>query len=198
VVTCFFAAFFTPRWVSLRRCASKTQEGSSVNHALMLAHATPSRSFVMKTSRILSTAIACIALSTHAWAADTESTPARNAQIDHFVVGKKAVDDKKWSQAVDAFNKVVAANPKNADAYNYLGFSYRWMDKYPEAFAAYGKALALDPNHKGALNYSGIAYLKSGQRAKAEEQLQRLQNICASCEETAGLSKALSEASAGK
>ncbi len=128
------------------------------------------------------------------FAADTETTPVRNAQVDDFKVGKAAVDAKNWQQAVDSFSKVVAKDPKNADAYNYLGFSYRWLDRYEQAFDAYGKALALDPNHKGALNYSGIAYLKSGQKDKAQAQLTRLQTVCASCEETAGLAKALGEA----
>jgi Flp pilus assembly protein TadD len=94
---------------------------------------------------------------------------------------------------VSSFNKVVAKNPKNADAYNYLGYSNRWMGKYDEAFAAYGKALALDPNHKGALEYSGIAYLKTNQKAQADAQLAKLQAICATCEETRDLAKAVAE-----
>ncbi len=140
----------------------------------------------------------CAALATlsasPSFAADTETTPARNAQVDDFKVGKAAVDAKNWQQAVDSFSKVVAKDPKNADAYNYLGFSLRWLDRYDQAFAAYDKALALDPNHKGALNYSGIAYIKSGQKDKAQAQLTRLQTVCANCEETAGLAKALADA----
>jgi Flp pilus assembly protein TadD len=151
------------------------------------------------TSRITSSlftvaALSCLALTTQVWAADTDSTPVRNAQIDSFAIGKKAIEDKKWQQAVDAFNKVVAADPKNADAFNYLGFANRWLDKYPEAFAAYNKALALDPAHKGALNYSGIAYLKSGQKAKAQEQLAKLSQLCAQCEETTQLAQAIASA----
>ena len=63
-----------------------------------------------------------------------------------------AIDAKNWELAVDSFNKVVAQDPKNADAYNYLGYSNRWLGRYDAAFAAYDRALALDPNHKGALN----------------------------------------------
>jgi Flp pilus assembly protein TadD len=94
---------------------------------------------------------------------------------------------------VSSFNKVVAKNPKNADAYNYLGYSNRWLGKYDEAFAAYGKALALDPKHKGALEYSGIAYLKTNQKAQADAQLAKLQAICANCEETRDLAKAVAD-----
>ena len=134
-----------------------------------------------------------LALSGAALAADLQSTPVENARQDDFAAGKKAMDAKKWAEAVSSFSKVVAQNPKNADAYNYLGYSNRWLGKYDEAFAAYNKALALDPKHRGALEYSGIAYLKTGQKAQAEAQLAKLKAICANCEETTDLAKAVAE-----
>lgn len=139
-------------------------------------------------------ALAASSAFTASYAADIDTTPVANAKIDEFAIGKKAIEDKKWQQAVDSFSKVVKQDPKNADAFNYLGYSNRWLGRYPDAFAAYDKALALDPKHKGALEYSGIAYLKIGQKAKAEQQLAKLQSICATCEETKDLAKALSEA----
>ncbi len=126
-------------------------------------------------------------------AADFQSTPMENARIDDFAAGQKALAAKNWSEAASSFSKVVAKNPKNADAYNYLGYSNRWLGKYDEAFAAYNKALTLDPKHKGALEYSGIAYLKTGQKAQAEAQLAKLQAICATCEETTDLAKAVAD-----
>jgi Flp pilus assembly protein TadD len=153
----------------------------------------------MNTSRIQHLVLAFAAFTaasalTASYAADTDTTPVANAKSDDFAVGKKAIDSKNWQQAADSFSKVVAKDPKNADAFNYLGYSNRWLGRFPEAFAAYDKALALDPKHKGALEYSGIAYLKSGQKDKAEQQLAKLQTICATCEETKDLAKALSEA----
>ncbi len=143
--------------------------------------------------RAVALAVVVAVASASACAADTDTTPAANSRIDDFTAGKKAIEEKKWQQAVDSFTKVVAHDPKNADAYNYLGFSNRWLNRYPEAFAAYDKALALDPEHKGALNYSGIAYLKNGQKDKAEAQLTRLKTVCATCDETTQLAKALAE-----
>lgn len=135
-----------------------------------------------------------LALACGVHAADTETTPVQNVQIDDFAAGKKAIDAKNWKSASDSFAKVVAKDSRNADAYNYLGFSLRWQNRYDEAFAAYDKALALDPNHKGALHYSGIAYLKSGKKALAETQLARLKAVCAGCEETVQLGKAVAQA----
>lgn len=124
-------------------------------------------------------------------AADTSPASVESAKLDDFAIGKKAIAAKKWALAADSFKKVVADNPKNADGYNLLGYSSRWLGKYDEAFAAYDKALAIDPKHKGALEYSGVAYLKVNQKAKAEEQLAKLKAICTTCEETTDLTKAI-------
>ncbi|MDP3171400.1 MAG: hypothetical protein Q8M91_13780, partial [Polaromonas sp.] len=80
-----------------------------------------------------------LALASAALAADFQSTPVENARLDDFAAGKKALAAKKWADAASSFSKVVAQNPKNADAWNYLGYSNRWLGKYDEAFAAYGK-----------------------------------------------------------
>ena len=138
---------------------------------------------------VLSLLVAGIAQT--ALAADSSPAPtaAEAVKADNFAVGKKALSAKNWSLAAESFKKVVADNPKNVDGYNLLGYSSRWLGKYDEAFAAYDKALALDPKHKGALEYSGIAYLKVKQKDKAEAQLAKLKNICATCEETVDLAK---------
>ena len=126
-------------------------------------------------------------------AADTTPTPFVSAKPDDFAAGKKAVDAKNWTAAVDSFKKAVAADPKNPDAHNMLGYSYRAMGKFDESFAAYDKALAIDPKHKGALEYSGMGYLKTNQKAKAEAQLLKLTAICAGCPETTSLAKAVAD-----
>jgi Flp pilus assembly protein TadD len=129
-----------------------------------------------------------------AHAAEIETTPAVNAVDRDFAAGKKAVEAKRWKDAVGYFNKVVARDSKNADAYNMLGYSYRWLDQMDESFAAYGRALALDPNHRGANEYIGKAYLKVGNVAKAEEHLARLQAICgANCAEYRDLAGAIAQ-----
>lgn len=134
-----------------------------------------------------------IALASPVMAADTSPTPVEAAKPDDFAIGKKAVDAKNWTAAVESFKNAVSANPKNPDAHNMLGYSYRALGKFDDSFAAYNKALAIDPKHKGALEYSGMGYLKTNQKAKAEAQLVKLQAICAGCPETASLAKAVAE-----
>lgn len=138
-------------------------------------------------------ALTCLAIGLTAGvqAADTSPEPVASQTPDDFAVGKKAIAAKNWTLAAESFKKVVASDPKNADGYNLLGYSSRWLGKYNEAFAAYDKALALDPKHKGALEYSGVAYLKVNQKVKAEAQLAKLKVLCATCEETTDLAKAI-------
>ena len=147
----------------------------------------------MNCYRIFMTAALAACVSGLAVSADTPSVTSQEQVIDEMAVGRQAVQNKNWTQAVTSFKKAVIENPKNADAHNLLGYSHRALGKFDDAFAAYDKALALDPKHKGALEYSGLGYLKTNQKAKAEAQLAKLKTICASCTETASLAKAVAD-----
>ena len=96
----------------------------------------------------------------------------------NFALGKAAIDAKEWAKAIGLFNVVVAKDPQNADAFNYLGFAYRNQGNYDEAFKQYNVALTINPRHRGAHEYVGEAYLKVGDIKKAEEHLARLDSIC--------------------
>ena len=138
-------------------------------------------------------------LGTVAYAAESESTPSVSSINRDYAAGKQAVDKKDWATAVASFRKVTVAQPSNADAYNMLGYSLRWMGKMDEAFAAYDRALKIDPKHKGALEYSGIAYLKANDPEKANAQLTKLETIAGkNSEEYRDLAKAISEYNASK
>jgi len=91
---------------------------------------------------------------------------------------EKAVQAKDWNKAIGLLNRVVADSPKNADAYNYLGYSHRKLGNRDQALAYYNHALYLDPNHRGALEYLGELYLDMSDLPKAEEQLAKLARVC--------------------
>jgi tetratricopeptide (TPR) repeat protein len=112
----------------------------------------------------------------------------------NYTIGKKAAEAMDWQVALEAFEKVAAKEPSNANAQNYLGYVNRKMGKLDLAFKYYDEALRLDPKHKGAHEYVGEAYLMAGNVAKAEEHLQALDRICFfSCEEFRDLKKAIAE-----
>ena len=126
-----------------------------------------------------------------AMAASTSSTSTQ-PKASNFERGVKAVESAKYKKASKLFSKVVAAEPDNADAWNYLGFSSRNLKKFDQALSAYQKALAIDPEHRGANEYLGELYLQTGDLARAKERLVKLDDICPSgCEELDDLKSAI-------
>ncbi|MGL5001912.1 MAG: tetratricopeptide repeat protein [Casimicrobium sp.] len=127
-------------------------------------------------------------------AADTPSTPVETAKLSAYEEGSAAIKRKDWAAAAKHFEAAVAAAPKNADAHNMLGYSYRWLGKHKEAFASYDRAFAIDPGHRGAHEYAGVAHLKQKNIEKARWHLSQLEKICAKqCEEYKDLERAVGE-----
>jgi tetratricopeptide (TPR) repeat protein len=123
-----------------------------------------------------------------------ESTAPAVPEDPDYVAGKRAVEVGNWQAALDAFNKVAAKDPGNANAQNYLGYTYRKSGKLDLAFKHYEEALRLNPKHRGAHEYMGEAYLMTDNLAKAEEHLQALDRLCFfGCEEYSELKKAVAE-----
>jgi len=126
-----------------------------------------------------------------AYAMGSDETPETVANSD-FSVGRSAIDRKDWNAAIAAFEKVVAKDKKNADAYNWLGYACRKAGKLDSAFKYYDAALAIYPKHRGAHEYIGEAYLMAKNPDKAEEHLATLARLCNSnCEEYKDLRQAI-------
>ena len=97
-----------------------------------------------------------------------------------------------YSRAIELLQKAVASDAQNADAWNYLGFSQRKLEKFDQALGAYRKALAIDPDHRGANEYLGELYLQTGELEKAKERLRKLDDVCFfGCEEFDDLKQAI-------
>jgi Flp pilus assembly protein TadD len=111
-----------------------------------------------------------------------------------FIAAEHLVKEQRFEEALLLLKQVLAQDPGNADAYNYLAFSQRKLGRFEEAFANYMRALDLDPDHMGAREYLGELYLQLGRRDKAEEQLSRLMMLCPlGCEARDDLARAISE-----
>jgi Flp pilus assembly protein TadD len=104
---------------------------------------------------------------------------------------KRTIDSAKYLDAIKMLKKYIRKDANSADAYNYLGFSYRKSGNLPEAFKAYNKALMLDPKHLGAHEYLGEAYLMNKEPEKARVMLSKLKTLCGNCEEYRDLEKAI-------
>ena len=148
---------------------------------------------VTKSFWIVVLALALISPVMAAGSSSTSRLPDRpRAQSSDYDVGVKAVQAGDYQRALASLQKTVQADPRNADAWNYIGFSQRNLQRFDESLAAYQKALAINPNHRGANEYLGELYLKTGDLEKAREQLSRLQSLCpGGCEEYDDLKKAV-------
>lgn len=143
---------------------------------------------------LLITLIAGFVLATGAWAAGSSSSSSapRISKNDTYDKAVRAVNSGDYRGAVTMLKDVVASDARNADAWNYLGFSNRKLKHYDNALAAYQEALAINPDHRGANEYLGELYLDMGNLPKAKERLQRLDDVCTfGCEEYDDLKAAI-------
>ena len=124
-------------------------------------------------------------------AAGWDSKPA-DKQDPNYVEAKKLMDAGDFTGAVPLLEQVVAADPKDADAFNYLGFSQRKSGDRDGALVNYRKALVLEPEHRGANEYLGELYLEMGEVDKAKERLEVLDDACFfGCDEYRDLKEAI-------
>ncbi len=124
---------------------------------------------VVLTLGLISTAMA-------AGSSSSSSRPA--AKPSTYQQGVSAVKAGDFARALGLLQKVVQANPRDADAWNYIGFSQLNLKQYDESLKSYDKALAVNPEHRGAIEYLGELYLKMGDLEKARERLQKLDDLC--------------------
>ena len=106
-----------------------------------------------------------------------DSTSTKKDDSD-YAQAVKLVDAGDYARAIPLLQKSIAADPTNADAHNYLGFSHRKLGNVDVALTHYGKALELKPKHRGANEYLGELYLDLGQMDKAKQRLKVLDDAC--------------------
>ncbi|HWR36473.1 MAG TPA: tetratricopeptide repeat protein [Clostridia bacterium] len=106
--------------------------------------------------------------------ADELSSRQEEKEYVSFVAGSIYERQKKYDQAEASFRRVLAADPRNATALNYLG--YMLADRgtrLEEALGYIRKAVQLDPQNGAYLDSLGWAYYKIGNYELAEENLRK-------------------------
>lgn len=102
------------------------------------------------------------------------STKPDEKEYVNFILASIYERQKKYDQAEDTFKKVIANDPNNAVALNYLG--YMLADRglrLEEALGYIKKAVQLDPQNGAYLDSLGWAYYKMGNYDLAEENLRK-------------------------
>ena len=122
---------------------------------------------------------------------EPEAIGIQQSAADKYREAVAAIENKNYEKALGLLRGVLDEERGNANALNYMGYSYRKLGKYDLAISFYQQALRSDANHKGAHEYLGEAYLELNQPDKAKVHLDRLAQICgASCEEYRDLKEA--------
>ena len=95
-----------------------------------------------------------------------------------FVRAKQMIEARDYKNAVPLLQQVVQKDPRNADAYNLMGYATRAGGNPNGSLQYYQQALAIDPKHIGANEYLGEAYLMLDRPAEADQMLARLDSLC--------------------
>jgi predicted Zn-dependent protease len=125
--------------------------------------------------------------------------PAKPAADPAFDRAKAMIEAKDYKGALPLLQQVVAREPKNADAYNLMGYATRKSGDPNGSLQYYTQALSIDPKHLGANEYIGEAYLMLDQPQQAEQHLARLDSLCVfGCIEQRTLKAAIASYKAGR
>ncbi len=102
------------------------------------------------------------------------STKQEEKDYANFIAGSIYERQKKYDEAESYFRKVLASDPKNATALNYLG--YMLADRgtrLEEALSLIRRAVALDPQNGAYLDSLGWVHFKMGKYDLAEAALRK-------------------------
>jgi predicted Zn-dependent protease len=154
---------------------------------------------------LLSVTVTTLALSTAALAAggggggeSLGTSPAKPVD-PNFAQAKVAIEARNYAAALPLLQQVVARDPRNADAYNLMGYATRKSGDANGSLRYYTTALQIDPKHLGAHEYIGEAYLMLDRPQEAEQQLARLDSLCLfGCSEYRMLKTAIANYKAGR
>ena len=159
----------------------------------------------MRTTLVLAVASLAIGLSSVALAAgggggSSEPVTSASKPADpNFAQAKALIEAKRYKEAMPLLQQAVAKDPKNADAYNLMGYATRKSGDANGSLQYYNQALAIDPKHLGAHEYVGEAYLQLSRLPEAEQHLARLDSLCTfGCTEYRMLKAAIADYKAGK
>lgn len=108
--------------------------------------------------------------------------------------GRAAFERGEFAQAIDAFKKVLAANPNDPEALSYMGLMLAQAGHNEAAVTAFDRALAADPNFPLALLGKGmLLYQTGGDPAEARRLLEKVSVMMPAGPERAEVDKAVAE-----
>lgn len=130
---------------------------------------------------------------------DSSSSQPAKPVDPNFARAKAMIEARDYRGALPLLQQVVAKDPRNADAYNLMGYATRSSGDPNGSLQYYQQALSIDSRHLGAHEYIGEAYLMLNRPAEAEQHLARLDSLCVfGCSEYRMLKAAIANYKSGK
>jgi tetratricopeptide (TPR) repeat protein len=158
------------------------------------------RSTLLAAAAVLSLGFSTLAFAAGGGGSDSQPIQSTKPVDPNFTRAKAMIEtNKDYANALPLLQQVVAKDPRNADAYNLMGYATRKSGNATGSLQYYQQALAIDPKHLGANEYIGEAYLMLDQPAQADQHLARLDSLCVfGCAEYRMLKTAIANYKAGK
>jgi len=97
-------------------------------------------------------------------------TNARQKAEDHYYAALDLMADGKLKDAVQAYNKSLAADPTFTEAMHGLARALQDLERYDEAIAVAQRIAKLDPDDVLAHTSLSVLYQKKGMIAEAEAE----------------------------
>ena len=93
------------------------------------------------------------------------------------LVGLRLIKQKRFDEAVAAFEAALVLRPDYADASNDLGTAHQLAGRVDNAMAAYRRAIELNPSHAKAFSNLGAAHMQRNEPGPAIEAYRRALEI---------------------
>lgn len=93
-----------------------------------------------------------------------------------FEIAQSYFKEQYYPEAIAAFDKVIAINPDDADAWEYKGSAQQNDEQFADAIKSYEKVLELKPDHAKVMCEMATCYLELGNNRKAMSTAQQAIN----------------------
>jgi len=91
----------------------------------------------------------------------------------HFNSGVSFHNQREFSRAIQAYQKVIELDPTYVEAYNNLGIIYQMIGDVERALESYQKSTEINPRYEKGYNNLGILFLLKGRNEEALEAFQK-------------------------
>jgi tetratricopeptide (TPR) repeat protein len=97
--------------------------------------------------------------------------------LNHFNSGVHFYNQREFSKAIQAYQKVIELDPTYIEAYNNLGVIYQMLGEVDRAFGFYQKSTEINPKYEKGYNNLGILFFLKGHYDEALEAFQKALTI---------------------